>query len=71
MLFSDSDDSLPKEEITKIVVGLCGLVPGLVVLICGFIYYKKKSAIYASVCQGEDIKRPKTLKEYLVLPVLC
>ncbi|KAM4716393.1 class II histocompatibility antigen, B-L beta chain-like [Anableps anableps] len=46
------NDSLPEEEKTQIVVGLCGLMLGLVILISGFIYYKKKSAAYNSVHQG-------------------
>ncbi|XP_015250284.1 PREDICTED: rano class II histocompatibility antigen, A beta chain-like [Cyprinodon variegatus] len=50
------DDSLPKKEKTKIVVGLIGLILGLVILISGFIYHKQKSAVYNSICQGEDIE---------------
>ncbi|XP_054891299.1 rano class II histocompatibility antigen, A beta chain-like isoform X2 [Poeciliopsis prolifica] len=49
------NDSLPEGEKTKIVVGLCGLILGLVIFISGFIYYKKKSAIYNSVHQGEEL----------------
>ncbi|XP_036004014.1 class II histocompatibility antigen, B-L beta chain-like [Fundulus heteroclitus] len=44
-------DSLPEEEKTQIVVGLCGLVLGLAMLTSGFIYYRKKSAVYNSLSQ--------------------
>ncbi|KAK5615058.1 hypothetical protein CRENBAI_006378, partial [Crenichthys baileyi] len=44
-------DSFTEEEKTQIVVGLCGLMLGLVILTSGFIYYKKKSALYNSVYQ--------------------
>ncbi|XP_047214857.1 HLA class II histocompatibility antigen, DQ beta 1 chain-like [Girardinichthys multiradiatus] len=51
-----SDDSFTEEEKTQIVVGLCALMLGLVILTSGFIYYRKKSALYNSICQGEDIE---------------
>ncbi|XP_032443176.1 HLA class II histocompatibility antigen, DQ beta 1 chain-like isoform X3 [Xiphophorus hellerii] len=49
------NNSLPEGEKTKIVVGLCGLIIGLVIFISGFIYHKKKYAIYNSVHQGEEM----------------
>uniref|UniRef100_A0A3B5QTW1 HLA class II histocompatibility antigen, DQ beta 1 chain-like n=1 Tax=Xiphophorus maculatus TaxID=8083 RepID=A0A3B5QTW1_XIPMA len=49
------NNSLPEGEKTKIVVGLCGLIIGLVIFISGFIYHKKKYAIYYSVHQGEEM----------------
>ncbi|XP_014882089.1 rano class II histocompatibility antigen, A beta chain-like isoform X1 [Poecilia latipinna] len=50
-----SDDSLPEGEKNKIIVGLSGLILGLVIFISGFIYYKKKCAVYNSVRQGEEM----------------
>lgn len=46
------DPSLPATDRFKIVVGLCALILGLVVVSCGFIYYKKKSAAYMTLCRG-------------------
>uniref|UniRef100_A0A3B5LZ40 Ig-like domain-containing protein n=1 Tax=Xiphophorus couchianus TaxID=32473 RepID=A0A3B5LZ40_9TELE len=49
------NNSLPEGEKTTIVVGLCGLIIGLVIFISGFIYHKKKYALYNSVHQGEEM----------------
>uniref|UniRef100_A0A3P8SN00 Ig-like domain-containing protein n=1 Tax=Amphiprion percula TaxID=161767 RepID=A0A3P8SN00_AMPPE len=46
------DPSLPVAQRFEIVVGLCGLLLGFAVFLCGLIYYKKKSAAYVTVCQG-------------------
>ncbi|XP_051797024.1 rano class II histocompatibility antigen, A beta chain-like [Acanthochromis polyacanthus] len=46
------DPSLPVAQRIQIAVGLCGLMLGFAVLVCGLIYYKKKSAAYMTVCQG-------------------
>ncbi|XP_067333696.1 rano class II histocompatibility antigen, A beta chain-like [Channa argus] len=48
------DPSLPEAEQNKIVVGMCGLILSFVFLSSGFIYYKKKSAAYITVCQGQN-----------------
>uniref|UniRef100_A0A3B4TQ95 Ig-like domain-containing protein n=1 Tax=Seriola dumerili TaxID=41447 RepID=A0A3B4TQ95_SERDU len=48
------DPSLPVVEWIKIVVGLCGMMLGFVIVSSGFIYYKKKSAAYMTLRQGED-----------------
>ncbi|XP_030575942.1 rano class II histocompatibility antigen, A beta chain-like [Archocentrus centrarchus] len=57
------DPSLPAAEQTPIVVGLCGLIIGFVIAISGFIYYKKKSAAYISVCQRQVFIAVETLPE--------
>ncbi|XP_032443171.1 HLA class II histocompatibility antigen, DQ beta 1 chain-like isoform X3 [Xiphophorus hellerii] len=49
------NNSLPEGEKTKIVVGLCGLIFGLVIFLSGFIYYKKKCAVYNSVYYSEEM----------------
>ncbi|XP_043957088.1 HLA class II histocompatibility antigen, DQ beta 1 chain-like [Gambusia affinis] len=49
------NNSLPEGEKTKIVVGLCGLILGLVIFLSGFIYYKKKCAVYNSVHYSEEM----------------
>uniref|UniRef100_A0A3B5Q532 HLA class II histocompatibility antigen, DQ beta 1 chain-like n=1 Tax=Xiphophorus maculatus TaxID=8083 RepID=A0A3B5Q532_XIPMA len=43
------NNSLPEGEKTKIVVGLCGLIIGLVIFISGFIYHKKKKKVLGSI----------------------
>ncbi|XP_007544143.1 HLA class II histocompatibility antigen, DQ beta 1 chain-like [Poecilia formosa] len=45
------NDSLPEGEKNKIIVGLSGLILGLVIFISGFIYHRKKSAVYNSIRQ--------------------
>ncbi|XP_030575673.1 rano class II histocompatibility antigen, A beta chain-like [Archocentrus centrarchus] len=57
------DPSLPAAEQTPIVVGLCGLIIGFIVVISGFIYYKKKSAAYITVCQRQVFIAVETLPE--------
>uniref|UniRef100_A0A3B4ZE95 Ig-like domain-containing protein n=1 Tax=Seriola lalandi dorsalis TaxID=1841481 RepID=A0A3B4ZE95_SERLL len=49
------EPSLPVVEWIKIVVGLCGMMLGFVIVSSGFIYYKKKSAAYMTLRQGEGI----------------
>uniref|UniRef100_A0A3B3VYX9 HLA class II histocompatibility antigen, DQ beta 1 chain-like n=1 Tax=Poecilia latipinna TaxID=48699 RepID=A0A3B3VYX9_9TELE len=49
------NDSLPEGEKNKIIVGLSGLILGLVIFISGFIYHRKKSAVYNSIRQGEEM----------------
>ncbi|XP_014823044.1 PREDICTED: rano class II histocompatibility antigen, A beta chain-like isoform X2 [Poecilia mexicana] len=49
------NDSLPEGEKNKIVVGLSGLILGLVIFISGFIYHRKKSAVYNAIRQGEEM----------------
>lgn len=51
-LILDWDPSLPVTDQFKIGVGLCALILGLVVVSTGFIYYKKKSAAYTTLCRG-------------------
>lgn len=46
------DPSLPVTERIKIGVGVFALMLGFVILISGFIYYKKKSAAHFTFCQG-------------------
>ncbi|XP_008286270.1 class II histocompatibility antigen, B-L beta chain-like isoform X2 [Stegastes partitus] len=46
------DPSLPVAQRAQIAVGLCGLMLGLAVFICGLIYYQKKPAAYVSVGHG-------------------
>ncbi|XP_049416516.1 rano class II histocompatibility antigen, A beta chain-like [Epinephelus fuscoguttatus] len=46
------DPSLPVTEWIKIGVGVFALMLGFVILISGFIYYKKKSAAHFTFCQG-------------------
>ncbi|XP_071329925.1 class II histocompatibility antigen, B-L beta chain-like [Trachinotus anak] len=47
------DPSLPVQEQIRIIVGLCGLMLGFLFVSSGFIYYKKKSAAYITLCQGQ------------------
>ncbi|XP_056257908.1 class II histocompatibility antigen, B-L beta chain-like isoform X2 [Seriola aureovittata] len=51
------EPSLPVVEWIKIVVGLCGMMLGFVIVSSGFIYYKKKSAAYMTLRQGQCLRQ--------------
>ncbi|MEQ2282594.1 hypothetical protein AMECASPLE_002404 [Ameca splendens] len=58
------NDSFTEEEKTQIVVGLGALMLGLVMLTSGFIYYKKMSALYNSICQGRAVIPVDVIPEF-------